>query len=424
MRYIYTICMYLLTPFILCRLYWKSRRLASYRYRISERFSLGCMAAVKPVDIWIHAVSLGEVIAITPLIEALLAQNLRILISTMTPTGSERVISHFGHQLNQGHSLLHQYIPYDLPWALKRFFKKFNPRLAIIMETELWPNTIYYAHSMNIQLLLVNARLSDHAFRQYEKISFICKPMLNKFSAIFAQSQLDAERFIAIGAKSGSVSVLGNMKFDLKNEVGIDCNFLKNSWGVHRIVLIAASTHDDEDKQILLCLNRLKVAIPNLMLLLAPRHPERFNAVYKLGLSLNFNTKLRSMVNTIDSDTDVLVIDSLGELNGFYKISDYAFVGGSLVPVGGHNILEPIAAQVPVFCGIYMHNFKEICRELCKAQAMVMVENVDGLIAALIDLHSNNDKRAQQILNASMVLAANRGAVTLYLEKIKLALKA
>ena len=414
MRRAYTFFLYLIIPFLLARLYWKGRRLPAYRQRILERFSLSKKKGRSDVDIWVHAVSLGEVVAATPLIDALLVKQWRVLVTTMTPTGSEQVIKRFGDQVT------HQYIPYDLPWVLRRFFKTTHPRLGIIMETELWPNLFNEAKKKKIPLLLANARLSDRSFKSYEKVSFMFKPVLNQLAAILAQSDEDAQRFIALGASVDLVHMLGNMKFDLqlKMSANDECMQLKAQWGSARTIVIAASTHDDEENQLLSHLGRLKEAIPQVLLLIAPRHPERFQAVYQMIGAHGFNPGLRSQLSTINANTDVVVVDSLGELLHFYQISDYAFVGGSLVPVGGHNVLEPIAVQVPVFCGPHMNNSKVICQDLCEAGAMVMVEHVGELINALVAMHHNKLQRAQQILNASAVLAANRGTVARYMEKI------
>ena len=386
----------------------------AYRFRIKERFGLGKTASTEN-DVWVHAVSLGEVVAATPLIDALLAKQYRVLVTTMTPTGSEQVVKRFGNQVS------HQYVPYDLPWALRRFFKKNNPRIGVIMETELWPNLIHYATRAALPLLLANARLSDGAFERYQKVRFFFKPLLNQFKAILAQSDEDARRFIALGACSSLVTAAGNMKFDLQLQVPneSDCLRLQKSWGQSRTVIIAASTHDDEERQLLSHLTRLKTTIPDVLLLIAPRHPQRFQTVYALSTQLGFNTALRSQPSGIDGNAEVIVIDTLGELLGFYQVSDYAFVGGSLVPVGGHNVLEPIAMQVPVFTGPYMHNSKSICHDLCKAEGMQLLSHIDELIEALITMHKNPLQRGRQVANASEVLAANKGSVARYMERIE-----
>ncbi len=413
MRRLYSFLFYLLIPVLLLRLFWKGRRLPAYRSRIGERFSLG--KGLSPeIDVWIHAVSLGEVVAATPLVDALLAKKLRILVTTMTPTGSERVLARFGTQVS------HQYIPYDLPWAVRRFLKTIKARIGIIFETELWPNIIYWAKQMKMPLIIVNARISDSAFRHYYPARFLFNPILKQVTCILAQSDDDAKRFIALGALEENVSVCGNIKFDLQTQVPGSQNYmqLKQGWGEQRTVLIAASTHDDEERQILARLTTLKERIPDLLLLIAPRHPERFQAIYQMGKELGFKTVLRSQPEMIDNNTEVVVVDSLGELLGFYQLSDFAFVGGSLVPVGGHNVLEPIAMRVPVFTGPYMHNSKSICRDLCAAGAMQMTSDVDALVTALITMHHNKGQRERQIENANTVLVANQGSVARCLQKI------
>lgn len=410
---VYTLFLYLLLPFIVLRLCWKSWRLPSYRQRISERFTLNSNT-LSPIDVWLHAVSLGEVIAATPLIDALLAKQWRVLVTTMTPTGSQQVLKRFGQRV------AHQYIPYDLPWALRRFFKKYSPRIGIIMETELWPNIIDQAKQKETVMFLVNARLSDNAYKRYEKVDFMFKPILNQFTSIFAQSGEDAKRFLALGANPSRVQTLGNMKFDLPLQmanysVAID---LKNKWGNDRTVVIAASTHEGEEKQLLSRLTQLKTGIANALLLLVPRHPERFQAIYQLSLELGFKTGLRSQPTTIHAELDVVVVDSIGELLQFYQISDYAFVGGSLVPIGGHNVLEPISVEVPVFSGPYIHNFKEICGTLISNGALKLVKNVDDLIHEMSAMHLDKFKKNQQVNNASAVLNTHRGTVERYMERI------
>lgn len=410
MRFIYSLVFYLITPFLLLRLWWKGRTSPAYRRRILERFYLGQRHA-KPVDVWVHAVSLGEVIAVTPLVDAMLAKGWSILITTMTPTGSEQVKLRFGDKL------AHQYVPYDLPGVLKRFFRQIKPRVGLIMETELWPNLIHQAHRAKVPLLLLNARLSAKSLHSYLKFKWFFEPILNQFTGILTQSEDDAQRFIRLGADSARVHHLGNMKFDLQtNSVDASAfNALKKQWGDDRIVLIAASTHDDEESQILARLKRLQKAIPKLILLIAPRHPERFQTVYQMASKAGFVTGLRSVLDTVSPTTEVLVLDSMGELLGFYQMSDYAFVGGSLVSVGGHNVLEPIAMKVPVFSGTQVHNFKTICKDLQEAQAIELVNDADDLADRLIRLHENVQLRQQMVVNASAVLERNKGALVKHL---------
>ncbi len=244
---------------------------------------------------------------------------------------------------------------------------------------------------------------------------------MNQFSGILTQSNEDAERFIALGANADLVHVLGNMKFDLQiNSVDrSQYRELKNHWGEDRLTVIAASTHDDEESQILSQLPRLQEAIPGVVLLIAPRHPERFQTVYQLSVQAGFNTGCRSNLDTVSRENEVVILDSLGELLGFYQISDFAFVGGSLVPVGGHNVLEPIAMNVPVLSGNQVHNFKSICRELKEAQAILLVNHANELVDAIIQLYQDKESQNTMVANASSVLESNKGSVVRYLQKIE-----
>lgn len=414
MRHIYTFFLYCLSPWIVLRLYWKGRSLPAYRQRILERFSRGNTTATH-TDIWIHAVSLGEVVAATPLIELCLAKHWHVLVTTMTPTGSQHVIKQFGERVH------HQYLPYDLPGPLRRFFSRYQPRLGLIMETELWPNLIHYAKSKQVPLLLMNARISQEAFRSYARIRYLLKPMLLQFTAILTQSAEDTERFLALGGSSALVRTFGNMKFDVKIPTtnSLRAQQLKASWGLTRPVLIAASTHDKEEELLLSGLATLQKTMPGVLLLLAPRHPERFHSVYRLCQQEGFKTALCSEDLTLDTTTQVAILDCLGELLHFYAISDYAFVGGSFVPVGGHNVLEPIALKIPVFCGPYLHNTKGITNPLRKIQAIQVIQNPDELTVALVHLHQHSELKQQMIQRATSILESNQGIIQRYFQEVE-----
>jgi 3-deoxy-D-manno-octulosonic-acid transferase len=415
MRRIYSIFLYVFMPFIVLRLYWKSRRLPAYRQRIAERFAWS-RETLSPVDVWLHAVSLGEVVASAPLVQHLLSRGWRVMVTTMTPTGSAQVIKQFGSNVS------HQYVPYDLPYIFKRFYKKLRPRLGIIMETELWPNLIVQAKRANVPLLLINGRISDSAYPQYYRFRVFFKPVLNQLTKIMTQSLSDAERFRQLGASSHRVEVVGNIKFDMPLCVQdssklTEYKALTEKWGAQRFVVIAASTHQDEEAQILIQLRRLQQAIPHVLLLIAPRHPERFQMVYRLCSQHDFKTGLRSALVSIDGSLEVVVLDSIGELSWFYALSDVAFVGGSLVPIGGHNVLEPIAVNVPVFCGPYMQNAQSVCDELLFAKALIQIQSAAALIDEIIQLHVDPIRRSQQIQNATDVLKANQGALMRYVSE-------
>lgn len=384
-----------------------------YKNRISERFCVK-MASCKPIDIWVHAVSLGEVIAVTPLIDKLLQKKYSILVTTMTPTGSERVKSYFKNMVT------HQYVPYDLPFVVARFFKHYKPKLGLIMETELWPNLARGAKQFNIPLFLINGRLSQQSYKGYRYIKPFITKVLNDFTAFYVQTLDDKKRFALLGASLAKIAVLGNIKFDLDLSLpevhGLQD--LRAQWGQERVVLMLASTHEDEESQILRQLNTLRAAIPNVLLLIAPRHQERFAKIYNLSQKLGYKTGKRSIKDDISPKTDVVILDSFGELLGAYACSDYAFVGGSLVPIGGHNMLEPIAVGIPVFSGKHIHNFKAITETLHQAEAIELVDSASELINALIIMHNNKEKKKTQVKNARAVLDNNRGALERYVDKI------
>lgn len=409
-RYLYTLIYALMTPYLLLRLWWKGRSIPAYRERILERFSLDVMTPC-PIDIWVHAVSLGEVIAITPLIEQYLSKNKKVLVTTMTPTGQERVIKQFGDRV------IYRYVPYEIPFALRRFFRTFKPKVGVIVETELWPNLIHFARNYKVCLLLFNARLSQSSCRGYVKFAWFFKPLLNQFNGLYAQTEEDAARFKSLGAEPTRVHVAGNIKFDLEIK---QINFepflaMKSSWGEERVIVIAASTHDDEEQQLLTCLRRLQEKIPKLLFLIAPRHPERFDKIHLLACNMGFNTGLRSDSSSFNEHNEVVVLDCLGELLGFFHLSDYAFVGGSLVPVGGHNVLEPIAMGIPVFTGPYVSNFQAICQSLLAVDGIIQINSAEEFVVSLCQLHYDVAGKEKLRKAASQVLQANQGALQRYL---------
>jgi 3-deoxy-D-manno-octulosonic-acid transferase len=411
MRYVYTLLLYVVLPLILLRLFLKGRKNSAYRERIKERFLWGARAS-KPVDVWVHAVSLGEVVAAKGLIEQILRANQRVLVTTMTPTGSAQVDRLFGERV------IHQYIPYDFPHALRRFFKVYKPRVGIIMETELWPNLMFEAKAHDVALFIANARISDGAFRAYQRVCWFFKPLWGCLTGVFAQSIPDAERFCALGVPKHKVLALGNMKSDLQVSIDVSKSvyFLKQAFGETRPVVIAASTHEGEERDMLLALRQLQKAVPGVVLLIAPRHPERFDDVYALSKQYAFKTSRRTQQSTVNLDTEVVILDSLGELLGFYGLSDYAFVGGSFVPIGGHNVLEPMALRVPVFCGMFMQNSKSLCETLMRAEAMQQVENAGALVDAIRLFHQNPSLCDAQVKRATTALKASQGAVARHVD--------
>lgn len=397
------------------RLLWRSRKAPDYRHRLKER--LGFCPYMFNQCVWVHAVSVGETIAAIPFIKALKKRypDLPFLITNMTPTGAARVKAAFGNTVMQA------YVPYDLPDAVDRFLDRVNPRIAIIMETEMWPNLFAACKSREIPLMIANARLSEKSARGYRLISPLTRQMLTAVSAIAAQATADAERFINLGISKAKVTITGNLKFDI--EVSADLieksKELRASLGGGRLIWIAASTHQGEE-EIILAAHRLIVEKnKNALLILVPRHPERFDAMTELAKQQGFNVIRRSRHEICAPEINVYMGDTMGELLLMYAVADVAFVGGSFVPVGGHNMLEPAVLSKPILTGPNLFNFAEISEKLFSAQAMVMVENANQLAEAVTELFNNIEYRDKMGKNALDVVEANRGSLE---KQLKLAL--
>src|SRR5690606_10796754 len=279
-RTLYSLVLHLALPLIFLRLLWRAWRAPAYGRRIGERFAVG-LPALRQGGIWIHAVSLGESIAAAPLIRELLERHpeLPVTVTCMTPTGSERIQALFGERIQ------HRYLPYDLPWACARFLDRLQPKLAVIMETELWPNHIHACHKRGIPVALANARLSERSARGYARFARLTAPMLAKLDLIAVQTEVEAERFRQLGARPGCVEVTGSIKFDLSvaAELPQRAAELRAAWGAQeRPVWIAASTHAGEDEVMLAAHRQLLAERPDALLILVPRHPERFTQVFEL----------------------------------------------------------------------------------------------------------------------------------------------
>jgi len=393
-RHLYTLLLYLLLPAILVRLWLRSLRAPDYRKRWAERFGISPARPQSPLSgtLWVHAVSVGETLAAVPLVRTLLQRYpaLPVVLTTTTPTGSAEATKLFAAEITSGH-VLHVYAPYDLPGAIARFLQRMNPRLLVLMETEIWPNTLQACAQRNIPVVLANARLSEKSARGYARVRSLSAEALHAITAIAAQHELDAARFIALGAHRESVLVTGSIKFDLEISAAARelAAQLKTQWSDNgtRVVWLAASTHAGEDEILLEVFARLKSAHPSLRLVLVPRHPERFGRVYQLCFDRGFHPQRRSEHSTINIATDIILGDTMGELLAFYGACDIAFVGGSLVPVGGHNLIEPAAWAKPVISGSHLHNFAEIAALLRQNNALLTCSTASELereIAALL----------------------------------------
>jgi 3-deoxy-D-manno-octulosonic-acid transferase len=334
----------------------------------------------------------------------------------MTPTGSERIQALFGD------SVQHCYLPYDMPWAAARFLDHTQPRLAVVMETELWPNHIHQCAKRGVPVALANARLSERSARGYARFARLTAPMLAELSLIAVQTQAEAQRFLDLGARPGCVEVTGSIKFDLKIDAELlqRAAELRRQWQAERRpVWIAASTHAGED-EIILAAHRLLLATrADALLILVPRHPERFNSVHELCLSEGLTTRRRSKGEAVQAGDQVLLGDTMGELLFLYALADIAFVGGSLVANGGHNLLEPAALGKPVLSGPHLFNFLEIAAQLRKAGALSEVENAEQL-AARVDMLLEQPGEMQRMSQAGLaVLKANQGALERLLEGLR-----
>ncbi|WP_278618381.1 lipid IV(A) 3-deoxy-D-manno-octulosonic acid transferase [Ectopseudomonas oleovorans] len=416
-RLLYTLLLHLALPLIALRLALRARKAPTYARRINERFSLG-LPSMKPGGIWVHAVSVGESIAAAPMIRALQAHypELPITVTCMTPTGSERIQALFGA------SVQHCYLPYDLPWAAARFLNRMQPRLAVVMETELWPNHIHQCAKRGIPVALANARLSERSARGYARFGKLTAPMLAELSLIAVQTQTEAQRFLTLGARAGCVEVTGSIKFDLKIDAELlqRADALRQQWqATTRPVWIAASTHAGEDEIVLAAHRQLLKTQPDALLILVPRHPERFNSVHELCISERLTTRRRSTAEAVQASDQVLLGDTMGELLFLYALADIAFVGGSLVANGGHNLLEPAALGKPVLSGPHLFNFLEIAAQLREAGALNEVENAGQLADKVVAL-LNEPSEMQRMSQAGLsVLKANQGALQRLLEGLQ-----
>ncbi len=408
-RKLYTLLFYVATPLILARLYWRGRRNPAYRERIFERFGYYRVPSARQATAWVHAVSVGEVESAAPLVRRLreLRPELSIVFTTTTPTGSARVLATFGDRVQ------HCYLPYDLPGSVNRFLHHFQPGIAVILETEIWPNLFAACAANSIPLLIVNGRLSARSTCRYRRLAALVRATLAHVTAIAAQTHEDADRFVAIGAARTKVFTVGNIKFDLAVPENFSDQGRRDRQELfgNRPVLIAASTHEGEEQQLLTVYTALLSQFPHLALLLVPRHPERFPGVASLCRARGYAVTLRTEQRHCPPDHHIFVLDTMGELRRFYATADIAFVGGSLVPVGGHNVLEPAALGIPVLFGPHVQNFREICSALHAAGGARACHNTADVEHNCAWLLASEERRAAMGSAGRSFVAANRGAL-------------
>ena len=407
-RLVYTILFALCMPFVFLKLLWRGYKAPEYRERKLERFGFFKAPNINH-SIWVHAVSVGEVLAAEPIIRELQKRypNKHIVVTSMTPTSSELIQKLFGE------TVFHVYAPYDLPWFVGAFLKRVKPAFMVIMETELWPNTIHRTHLRGCPIVLANARLSERSAKGYRRLKPAVGWMLNELSLVICQHQNDAKRFASLGIDESKISVTGSVKYDLDIA---EVHLTKGKEHIQALddrqkIWIAASTHEGEDARLLDIHRKIRKAFPEAVLILVPRHPERFDAVYQLSKAKHFITYKRSDNEFIPADTDVFVVDAMGELLDFYAASDIAFIGGSLVEVGGHNPIEPGALGLPIIMGPYVFNFEAICQKLVAVEGLYLADNDQILEKHLLALMTDPDK-ASRIGGAALAeINASKGAV-------------
>jgi len=427
-RFIYNIAFHLFLPVIFLRLLWRSMLTPSYMRRWRER--LGIVSAPQKSHhwserfgfvrttgevaqyslwIWIHAVSVGESTAAAPLIRKLKQEHpdWGIVVTSMTPTGSDRIRSLFGDQI------CHVYAPYDYSGAVNRFLKVFRPALVVLVETELWPNLIHYSKARGAQVMVINARLSEKSCRGYERLAALSKPMLRQIDCIAAQTVSDAARFRRLGVPEHKLEVTGNVKFELEFPADLELRkaALAGKIDGQRPIWIAASTRDGEDSKVLRAFKQCLQTLPDLLLILVPRHPERFRTAEKLCEEQGLPVVTRSSGEAVSLQTKVFLGDSMGELLVYYSISDVAFVGGSLVDTGCQNVLEPAALGLPVFAGPSQFNFAAACEILESAGNLQTVADESALAAAIVNTLTNPALKARKGAAGRQSVEENRGAL-------------
>ena len=416
LRLLYLLTAYLAAPVVSAVFLWRGVRDRSYWHNFSERFGFGAPPA--PHGVWVHAVSVGEVQACAPLVSALfrLHPDLALTVTTFTPTGAARARALFGNMAQV------RYVPYDLPGAVRRFFARVQPRLAVIFETELWPNLYRECGRRRVPLVLASARLSARSVGRYRRLGALFRDTLAHTAVVAAQGPDDAERFQALGADPASTHVTGNIKFDFELPADISTRGaqLRSRFAPDRPLWVAGSTHGGgEEQAVLEAQRRVRAEHPGALLVLAPRHPPRFAEVAQSLAQTGVGFVRRSQSAAGDADCEVLLLDSLGELLDFYAAADVAFVGGSLVAVGGHNLLEPAALGVPILTGPDNSNGAEVARLLIGRGAAEVVHNAAELGARVSALLADAPARERIGAQGRESVDGNRGALAKLLALIE-----
>jgi 3-deoxy-D-manno-octulosonic-acid transferase len=407
MRFFYSIVLFLMLPFVLLRLLWRSRLALAYRERWDERFGKVC-GPYKQGGLWLHAVSVGEVLAVAPLVRHLIQNHpsLHIHITTTTPTGSAQVQRLFGVEVS------HSYAPYDIPLFLMRFLDTLRPKAMLMVETEVWPNLLHYAREREVTTLLANARLSARSLRRYQRIESFAQTVFAQIDHVAAQTEADADRLRMIGVNPGAIHVTGSIKFDVDVPASVleQSEVMRRMWS-GRPVWVAGSTHDGEESVILEAHQQLIREVPDALLILVPRHPERFDAVGSLTERYDFEVARRSLHDPVTEKIQVYLGDTMGELNVLIGAVNVAFIGGSFAKIGGHNVLEAAAQGIPVIVGPNTFNFELITRQLIQIGGAERVYNADELAALLQAWLTDAAARVEVGEAGQKLVADNRGAL-------------
>ena len=403
-RRLYTAAWHVVAPLAPLKLWWRGRREPGYRENVGERYGRYEEPPLEGDVVWIHAVSVGETRAAAPLVERVRAArpDATLVLTSMTATGRDTARALFGERVVQA------WLPYDLPGAMRRFLAHFRPSLGLLMETELWPNLAAEAAIAKVPLFLVNARLSAKSARGYERVGALVRPLLGSLAGVAAQTRADADRLEALGARD--VAVTGNLKFDIAvpDDASALASRLRALYGP-RPVFLAASTRDGEEAMLLDALARHPLP-GEALVVIVPRHPQRFDEVAALVTARGFAHARRTENRPVPAEAGVVLGDSMGEMSGYYGASDVAFVGGSLAPLGGQNLIEALALGVPVLVGPHTFNFAEAAARAVEAEGAIRVADADDLVAKASMLLDDPARRAAMRVHAQGFVAAHRGA--------------
>jgi 3-deoxy-D-manno-octulosonic-acid transferase len=404
-RFIYTLLLYLSLPIAILKLIAKERKSPFRNAKLKNQ--LGFVTKTSSKVIWVHCVSVGEFNAARPLIDQLLDiyPEHRLAITTTTITGAEAVRNHYQDRV------IHYFFPFDLPFIVGPFIKKINPVACILLETEIWPNLINNLNKKAIPVVLVNARLSERSFSKYQRFfSNLVQKTLNQLTLIASQNEHSSERFLSLGVSPNKVVTVGNLKFDSNEKDNPNTTQSLQQMIGQRRVVVFASTREGEEKKIIKSYVNTKGKFDALMIII-PRHPQRFDEVYNLIVDSGLVVKRRSDGLRCDENTQVLLGDSMGELLSYYSVCDIAFIGGSLIDTGGQNMLEAAAASKPILFGPSVFNFEQIAQLLLEKDAAIQVDDADDLMKTISSLLLDDPKRQKLGENAKNLLEKHRGAI-------------